>query len=86
MKGIYNDTEVDFEEWSKTESTPKMIDTELQAQKKKQYKERHLTTIKLEWPVLPEISNTTYSPRIPNVLPLASSFQNYPELQLSATV
>ena len=81
MKGIYNDTDVDFEEWNKTRTNPKLVDTELRAQKKRQYKAKHSTTIELEWPVLPDISNTTYTARIPNVLPLASSFQNYPELQ-----
>lgn len=86
MKGLYNDSDLDFEECSKTKTDPKLVDKELGAQKKRQYRERHLTTIKLEWPVLPDISNTGYNPRIPNVLPLGSSFQNYPELQLSASV
>ena len=86
MKGIYNNSQLDFDEWRKTERDPQLIDVELRSQKKRLYREKHATTLEFQWPELPEIPHsTTYHPRIPNVLPLGSSFEYYPELQLEAT-
>lgn len=86
MKGIYNDSQLDHEEWSKLERNPDTIDVELRSQKKRLFREKHSTTIQFDWPQLPTIKqNTTYHPRIPNVLPLGNSFEYYPELRLNAS-
>ncbi|CAH3121639.1 unnamed protein product [Pocillopora meandrina] len=84
MKGIYNDSDIDHEEWSKLERNPETIDVELRSQKRRLFREKHATTLQFDWPELPSISkNTTYHPRIPNVLPLGTSFEYYPELSAS---
>ena len=86
MKGIYNNSQVDFEKWRKTERDPHLIDTELRSQKRRLFDEKHATTVEFNWPELPQIPHTsTYHPRIPNVLPLGSSFEYPPELQMEAT-
>ena len=86
MKGIYNDSQLDYEEWGKLDRNPEIIDVELRSQKRRLFREKHATTLQFDWPELPTIKqNTTYHPRIPNVLPFGSSFEYYPELQLNAS-
>lgn len=86
MKGIYNDSQLHYEEWAKLERNPDTIDVELRSQKRRLFREKHSTTIQFDWPELPTIKqNTTYHPRIPNVLPLGTSFEYYPELRLNAS-
>ncbi|CAH3161578.1 unnamed protein product [Porites evermanni] len=86
MKGIYNDSQLDYEEWSKLDRNPEIIDVELRSQKRRLFREKHATTLQFDWPELPTIKqNTTYHPRIPNVLPFGTSFEYYPELQLNAS-
>ena len=84
MKVIYNDSQLDYEEWSKLERNPDTIDVELRSQKRRLFREKHSTTIQFDWPQLPTIKqNTTYHPRVSNVLPLGTSFEYYPELRLT---
>ncbi|KAJ7385675.1 hypothetical protein OS493_013702 [Desmophyllum pertusum] len=86
MKGIYNDSQLDYEEWRKLERNSDTIDIELRSQKRRLFREKHSTTLQFDWPELPTIKqNTAYHPRIPNVLPFGTSFEYYPELQLSAS-
>jgi hypothetical protein len=87
MIGIQNNSKINFREISKAQASPELLDIELRSQKKKQYPEKHASAIDFEWPELPRISKTSAcQPRIPNVLPFATSFDYYPEyFNLNAT-
>lgn len=86
MIGTQNHGTIDFQEISQSKASPELLDVELRAQKKRQYAERHASTVDFEWPELPSITKTSCQPRIPNVLPFASSFDYYPEyFNLSAS-
>lgn len=86
MKGTYNDSQLDYEEWSKLERNPETIDVELRSQKRRLFNEKHATTLQFDWPELPTIKqHSTYYSRIPNVLPFGTNFEYHPELQPNAS-
>ena len=59
MKGIYNDSQLDYEEWSKMDRNPEIIDVELRSQKRRLFREKHATTLQFDWPEhLRDMQNT----------------------------
>jgi len=86
MKGIHNDSQINYEEWNKLERNPKTIDIELRSQKRRLFREKHATTLQFDWPELPStMQHSAHHSRIPNVLPFGTTFEYYPELKLNAS-
>lgn len=83
MKGIYNDLDIDYEEWSKLERNFEIIDVELRFQKRRLFREKYVIIFQFDWFELFFISkNIIYYLRIFNVLLLGISFEYYLEFSV----
>ncbi|KXJ26157.1 protein FAM228B [Exaiptasia diaphana] len=86
MLGICNDNQMSFHDMVSTKTSREIVDKELQAQKKRQFPQKHVSRIDFEWPnELPTLS-TQYRPRLTSILPMGCSFDYCPEqMPLSAS-